>query len=91
MISSTLMFNLIIILSYIIFSIINVLLVIDILRYVAYEKPNRIIFIKYDNDFRTVIGYLLDIITLFVLIISYCMGTVFLLNLLQNLTDDDLY
>lgn len=81
-------FNILLFVMYIIGTILNLVITLDILSYAYDGKSNNIIFSRYDNSFKTFYTYLLDILMLITLILLSFIGTIFLLNIIWNIEDN---
>lgn len=81
-------FNILLVVMYIIGIILNLVITLDILAYAYDGRCNNIIFVRYDSSFKTFFTYLLDILMLIVLILLSFIGTIFLLNIIWNIEDN---
>lgn len=81
-------FDILLIIIYVIGTILNLVVTSDILVYAYDGRCSNIIFNRYDNGFKTFYTYLLDILMLIVLILLSFIGTVFLLNITWNIEDN---
>lgn len=85
---NVIVFDILLVIIYVIGTILNLVVTLDILVYVYNGRCSNIIFSRYDNGFKTFYTYLLDILMLIVLILLSFIGTVFLLNIIWNIEDN---
>lgn len=85
---SVIVFDVLLLVMFIIGIILNLVITLDILVYAYDGKCNNIIFKRYDNNFKTFFIYLLDILMLITLILLSFVGTVFLLNIIWNIENN---
>ena len=81
-------FNILLVIMYIVGFILNIVITLDILAYAYDGRCSNIIFVRYDSSFKTFYTYLLDILILIILILLSFVGTIFLLNIIWNIEDN---